>query len=227
MTTVKENPTEETKAIEETKTEFTSFCGFDFDSAKNSDCHEVCSKDEPEEFAKCLAHFETLEVKPKTKTSTAKGGRGKSFWGHINGTQAGLIDDALVTATTPSTLEAIVLFSKGRTPRVLAHIKYLVTKKGATISLTKDNCIFWNDNPNMKGLKAHGCVTGLSIKKAPKVTEEKKEGVVTKDAFKDIKIPADKKDKPVVKKKKAAVKKSETDKALRDAEKAIEEEEKA
>ncbi len=192
----------------EEKTEFTSFCTFPFDPATNSDCHVVCQKDEPEEFAKCLAHFQTLEVKPKAKAS-AKGGRGKSFWGHINGTQAGLIDDCLVKAEKPVTIQEIAKFANGKLPRTLAHVKYLVKTKGAAISLTKDSHIFWHNNPNMLGLKAHGCVTGLFLKKAPTMKstktkelkdaeeaikkeekEEKEEGIVKKDAFAKIKLPA-------------------------------------
>ena len=203
----------ETKSTKETKEEFASFCGFAFDPAKNSDCYTVCKKDEPEEFAKCLAHFETLVIKPKTKTSTAKGGRGKSHWGHINGTQAGLIDDALVTATTPLQLTAIAEFAQGKSPRVLHHLKHLVKNKGASVELTKDNAIYWKDNPNMSELKTHGSVSGLFLRKSkpaekPKedkalkdaekaIEEEEKkekgEGIVKKDSFSKIKLPADKK----------------------------------
>lgn len=196
----------ETKSTEETKEEFASFCGFEFDPAKNSDCYTVCQKDEPEEFAKCLAHFETLVIKPKAKSSTAKGGRGKSQWGHINGTQAGLIDDALVTAETPLQLTAISEFAQGKSPRVLHHLKHLVKNKGASIELTKDNCIYWADNPNMSGLDSHGSVSGLFLRKskpAEKPVEKKEEGVLKKSDLAKIKVPAKKKDTKVITKKKA------------------------
>lgn len=191
---------------EETKPAvFISFCTFPFDPAKKSDCYQMCKDDEPEEFARCLKHFEESDIKPKAPTKAKSGGKGKSFWGHVKGSQAGLIDDCLVEATKPVTIQEIAEFAGSKLPRTLHHIKHLATNKGVTISLTSDKCIFWNENPNMTGLEAHGCVTGLTLRK---------------NAVNDnTRIKA--KPKP------EALKDAEEAKCLRDAEEAIEEEERA
>lgn len=158
----------------ETKTEFSSLCGFPFDPAKKSDCYTVCKKDNPADFKACEDNFKTAPIKPKTKTV---GGRGKSKWGHINGSQAGLIDDCLVTAEKPLLLEDIAAFAKGKVPRVLHHLKHLVKNKEAAIEMDKDNNIFWADNDKMKKVKSTGSVTGLFLRKPKVVKEEsKKEG---------------------------------------------------
>ena len=210
-------PVETPKPVEETKPEpavpFASLCSFPFDAAKAGDCFTVCKVDNPADFAACLKNYESLEIKPKAASKSVPGGRGKSHWGHINGTQAGLIDDALVNAEHPLTVLEIATLAGGRLPRVLAHLKYLVTKKGDTVSLTKDNAIFWPENPNMKGVKSVASVVTLFLRKPKKVVEKKKEekketppkkeeGVVSKDAFAGIKT-SDKKETP---KKKETVK---------------------
>jgi len=158
-----------TNAKEETK--FVSFCTFDFDPAKNSDCYGVCQKDEPDEFKRCEEHFKAKPVEEKKPRAT--GGKGKSEWGHVNGSQAGLIDDCLVGATKPETLDAISKFADGRKPRVLHHLKHLVNNKGVSVELTKDGCIFWKDNANMKKLKSFGSVTTLVLRKTPKTEDDK------------------------------------------------------
>ncbi len=117
-------------------------------------------------------------MKPKPKASS-KGGRGKSFWGHINLTQAGLIDDFLVNATKPTNLTEIATSVGAKPPRVLHHLKHLVKNKGAEVELTKDNRIFWANNQNMLGLKSHGSVTGFFLRKKKPVEKkpvEKKGG---------------------------------------------------
>ncbi len=153
----------------ETKTEFASLCGFPFDPAKKSDCYAVCQNDNPADFKACEDNFKAAPIKPKAKPA---GGKGKSKWGHINGSQAGLIDDYLVGALKPAPLEDIAEFAKGKIPRVLHHLKHLVNNKGATVNLNKDNGIFWTDNPKMKKVKSTGSVTTLFLRK-PKVVEDK------------------------------------------------------
>ena len=226
MTKKKETNPAPSKPIEKKETEpiaFASLCGFGFDPAKAGDCYVVCQVDNPEDFKACLANYESLEVKPKTTSKSVPGGKGKSHWGHINGTQAGLIDDALINAEHPLTLLEIATLANGRLPRVLAHLKYLVTKKEDVVSLTKDNAIFWPENPNMKGMKSVASVTTLFLRKPKKVVEKKEEekketppkkeeGVVAKDAFAGIKTP--KKETPKKETtKKETTKKKETVKA--------------
>ena len=188
MTTATNTPATKSDIPENT---FASFCGFTFDPAKNSDCFQVCKKDEPEEFQKCLKNFEGLEIKPKTKTKKC-GGRGKTIWGHLNGSQAGLIDDSLSTATKPILLETICLFSKGKKPRVLHHLKHLEKDLNIPVSLTEDGKIFWAENPNIKGVEIMGSISTMvlrtaKVEKEEKKEEKKEEGIVTKDAFAKVK----------------------------------------
>lgn len=148
------------------KSTFTTLCGFPFDHSTKSDCHVVCQKDNPEDFKACEDHFKTTPVKPEKKAVT--GGKDKSKWGHLNGSQAGLIDDCLVGAKKPLPLSEIAKFADGKPSRVLHHLKHLVKNKGAGIDLTKENLIFWSDQKNMKKVKSIGSVMTLTVKKGNK-----------------------------------------------------------
>jgi len=179
-----------------TEEKFASLCTFPFDPNKASDCYKVCKIDNPEDFKACEENYKITPIKPKSTTKVA-GGRGKSHWGHINNTQAGLIDDCMVESKKPQTLDEVCAFSGGQRPRVLAHLKYLVTKKGSEINLTKDSCIFYPENLNMKDLKSFGSVTTLSIKKKKAAPVEKKEDPAPE---KKKETPAKKEEAPAKKK---------------------------
>jgi len=65
------------KELSVTPEKFVPNCGegFTFDPAKNSGCMRECKMDFPEDFKRCLEHFEKLAV--KTKQVQDKGSR---FW---------------------------------------------------------------------------------------------------------------------------------------------------
>lgn len=147
---------------------FASFCGFDFDPSKKSDCSEICKGENPEEFKRCEEHFKTKPVEKKVN----KKSKGKSKWGHVNGTQAGLIDDCISTAKKLLTLEEIKEFSGSATNyRTLHHLKHLVNDKNVDIQLNKDGKIFWIDGKvKAKGV---GSITTFSLKKKSKKSDKK------------------------------------------------------
>lgn len=162
----KETPTKET--------EFKSFCGFDFDPAKKSDCATTCQKENPDEYKRCVENFKTKPVKEKKKAST--GGRGKSKWGHINGTQAGLIDVCLAEATKLVTLDEIREYSGAATKaRTLHHLKHLVNDLGVDVQLNKDGKIFWAGGYVRVAGVASITTLVLRKKKITKTKEKKEE----------------------------------------------------
>ena len=61
----------ETKTENKTETKFTSFCGFDFDPGKKSDCAAVCADENPNEYKLCLENFKTKPVAEKKKYTEA------------------------------------------------------------------------------------------------------------------------------------------------------------
>lgn len=112
--------------------EFIPFCGIKdvFDPSSTSECSTICRKDCPDAFADCLKHQETKPSITKKRTSSAtkerKPSAGKSFFGHVRGTQAGLIDDCLMNAERPMALDEIAdCAGTERMPRVLHHIKHV------------------------------------------------------------------------------------------------------
>ncbi len=133
---------------------FTPLCGIPnaFDPNEKSECCTVCKPDNPEAFAECSEFFKT-NPPTKTKSVSARGpARGLSFWGHIKGTQAGLIDDALIYATEPLTLEKIAEMAGAKIPRTLDHLKWVQSDrmamfcKGGNVLFTKDKKIVFTGN---------------------------------------------------------------------------------
>ena len=120
---------------------FKPFCGFDFDPSKSGDCFEICKIDNPDEFKKCLENFEKAPapVKAKTISRTTKG---KSCWGHLAGSQAGLIDELLKNSAEPLSLDEISESVGGRPPRVLHHIKHLEKDLNLDVRATSEKGIY-------------------------------------------------------------------------------------
>lgn len=212
----------ETKEIEkvEEKVEFTPFCGVHdvFDPSETSECVTLCKEDNPDAFEACRKHEESKPA-PAKKKKAATGGRGKTVWGHVVGTQAGLIDVCLHEAVAPKTLEEIADFSGGRVPRVLHHLKHLVTDvKIGVVFTDSDKKIFWSEAGFASEIKEETKpVTDYVLRKkaAPKKeSAEKSEPEPKKDAepVDEKKKPAEKKKdskkKPTAKKKPAAKKKN-------------------
>jgi len=157
----------------ETKTTFTSLCGFDFDPKAKGDCYTVCQSENPDEFKACEEHFKAKPAPVKKKA--VKGGKGKSKWGHVNGTQAGLIDDCLVGATKLLTLEEIRDFAGAASnARTLHHLKHIVANRGADVQLNKEGKIFWVDG-KVKAKGVASISTMVLRKNKTKNADEKKE----------------------------------------------------
>jgi hypothetical protein len=214
----------ETKEIEkvEEKVEFTPFCDVHdvFDPSETSECVTLCKEDNPDAFEACRKHEESKPA-PAKKKKAATGGRGKTVWGHVVGTQAGLIDVCLHEAVAPKTLEEIADFSGGRVPRVLHHLKHLVTDvKIGVVFTDSDKKIFWSEAGFASEIKEETKpVTDYVLRKkaAPKKeSAEKSEPEPKKDAEPEPKKDAEpepKKDaEPVDEKKKPAEKKKDSKK---------------
>lgn len=151
----------ETKTEDKPEVKFASFCGFEYDPAKKADCILVCKGENPEEYDRCVENF---KIKPTKKTAKKSAGKGKSKWGHVNGSQAGLIDDCLENATKLVTLEEIqVCAGANSKARTLHHLKHLVNDKGVDVQMNKDKKIFWVDG-KVKA-KAAGSITTMFLRK--------------------------------------------------------------
>ena len=132
--------TQEPEKVEETAP-FVAFCGESFDCKANSECFTICKADNPEEFAKCEAHFKATAV-PAEKAKSGKPKRGKNVYGHLIGSQAGLIDDALTLAEGPVTIEEIAEFAGAKKPRTRHHIKHLQNDWKVIVKITPEKKLF-------------------------------------------------------------------------------------
>lgn len=154
-------------AEEEPVIEFIPFCGIKdvFDPSPKSECSTICKVDCLQDFNECLKHHQNTPKptrkrtnKPKDSDTTKptkekKPTLGKSFWGHVKGTQAGLIDDCLINADRPLALDEIVACANtDRFARVLAHIKWVQESRMAmfcpdgTIWFNQDGYIHFDGN---------------------------------------------------------------------------------
>jgi len=125
--------------------EFKSDCGFPFDCANSSDCFTVCKMDAPQNYAACLANFEKCgkAVKTRKTTARAKGpAKGRSAFGHLAGSQAGLLDDALFNAGVPVTLAEMAEIAGAKVPRSGHHYRHLTNDLAVIVMMTVDKKIF-------------------------------------------------------------------------------------
>lgn len=116
--------------VEEKKEEkveiFASMCGFEFDPSQSSDCYGECRLDNPESYSACLKNYEVKPVVTKKKTKVSSGGRGKNIYGHLIGSQADLIDRALLDADGPLTINDIAKKADAKAPRTRHHVLHLI-----------------------------------------------------------------------------------------------------
>jgi hypothetical protein len=119
-----EEPKEEVKP--EPETPFVTFCGCSFDPALGSDCYLECREATPEQYTRCVDHFKVVITEKPKRSPAARGGKkGKNVWGHLNGSQAELIDQCLLTAVAPISLMDIAAFANAAIGRTRHHIRHL------------------------------------------------------------------------------------------------------
>lgn len=154
---------EETKQdVPESK--FISMCGSEFDPKKSGSCHTQCAKDFPEAFQACVENFKREPEKPaRQKKTSVGGGSGKTIWNHIASSQAGLIDECIISGKQ-MTLKEIAEHAKAKELRTLAHIKHLVADWKVTVLFDerevegkKEIFYFWADKcPGAPGTPLEG-----------------------------------------------------------------------
>ena len=135
------------------ESKFISMCGSEFDPKKSGSCAKDCSKDFPEAYKACSENFKVKpEAKGKAKKAKAPVGGGKTRWNHVANSQAGKIDEVIITGE-PKSLKEIAEFANAKEPRTLAHMQHLVADWGIEILYTtrkdeagKDETIFfWSE----------------------------------------------------------------------------------
>ncbi len=148
----------------ETPKEFKSMCGFEFDPAQAGSCFKTCQEENPEAFAACQANFK-LTAKKTPATSKAK--RGKNVFGHLNGCQGALIDEAFLTTGGAHSVKELMEFAKATHPRVISHLKHLVSVWNVDLRLTEDKKYYieGRNSTGLKGKKTDG-VKVIEISKA-------------------------------------------------------------
>lgn len=154
--------TKEIAEVPEVPEKFESMCGFEFDAAAASSCATTCSVENPEAYAACLANFKST---PKKSTRKATGKRrGKNQWGHLIGCQGELIDQCFLTTGGAHSMKEIMEQAKATRPRVVSHLKHLVSVWKVDLRVTEDNKYF------IEGLKSDGLVGKKS--NGTKIVEE-------------------------------------------------------
>ena len=133
---------------EKAKEEFASFCGSSYDPEPTATCEAQCSKENPNEHARCQEHFKaTADAKPKSKTKLKARKTGgevrKNAFGHRMGSQAAIIDQLLVEGQT---IEAMAKELDTTTGRIRNHIEHL-KRNGHSVFRGKENGYYYLDNP--------------------------------------------------------------------------------
>lgn len=149
-----ETPVKDLTALVETPEEFKSMCGFEFDPAQAGSCYKTCQGESPEAFASCVENF---KLTAKKTTSVSKAKRGKNVFGHLNGCQGALIDDALLTGKA-FTIEKLMKNAKATHPRVVSHLKHLYAVWNVDLQITdkKEYFIKGAKSGDLVGLKSNG-----------------------------------------------------------------------
>lgn len=154
--------TPETKDIavveEKPKTveEFKPMCGFEFDPAQAGACFKTCQGENPEAFTACQDNFKTA-VK-KSAGSASKTMRGKNVWGHLNGCQGALIDEAFLVKGGAHSMKELMKAAGATQARVLSHLKHLVSVWNVDLRITEEKKYFikGNKSDGLVGLKHNG-----------------------------------------------------------------------
>lgn len=133
---------EKSEAAPEEKPEFISLCGHDFDPSESASCFTMCKQDEPEAYELCLAHFKTLDIKPKATKKAA--GAGSNVWMHRIGSQGALIDDILISGDAV-TMGELCDKVAGTAARVRSHINHLAFDWKLQIQINEEKQYFWAD----------------------------------------------------------------------------------
>jgi len=116
----------------ETKEEFHTMCGSEFNPKTSGECFKQCQEDFPEAFAACIEHYKITDIKPVKAKSTKKAGIGKTEWQHLRNSQAGLIDDFFFNGGV-GTLKEVSEFASGKETRCLHHMRHLVADIGVEL----------------------------------------------------------------------------------------------
>lgn len=122
--------------------EFISLCGHDFDPSESASCFTMCKQDEPEAYELCLAHFKTLDIKPKAKKKAT--GAGSNVWMHRIGSQGAQIDDILISGDAV-TMGELCDKVAGTATRVRSHINHLAFDWKLQIQINEEKQYFWAD----------------------------------------------------------------------------------
>jgi hypothetical protein len=133
---------------------FQSFCGFDFDPAHGSDCHTECQNATPEQYQRCVDHYQAT-AKPKSGRASATGTpkKGKNKWGHLNNSQAELIDRCLLEEE-PTNIAGIAEFAKARKPRTRHHLLHLKKDWNVKLSITEGGQVILDERfPDIAALE--------------------------------------------------------------------------
>ncbi len=108
-----------------------SMCGMEFDHKTKSECNTLCKNDSPDEYNKCLKHFEKSTVTPVKSTRKKSTGEGTNKWGRRIGTQAALIEDCLDNFD-PMTVKEMANHAGCSVSRVRRHFLRLIHKEKKT-----------------------------------------------------------------------------------------------
>lgn len=133
---------------------FQSYCGFDFDPAHGSDCHTECKEATPEQYERCLKHYkETAQPKSSKASKTGTPRKGKNRWGHLNNSQAELIDRCLLQEE-PTNIAGIAEFAGARKPRTRHHLLHLKKDWNVALSITEGGQIILDERfPDIAALE--------------------------------------------------------------------------
>lgn len=121
-----EGGTEESLPPEDASAEeFTSMCGMPYDPSASGSCFTQCSKEFPEEFARCTTHFAATPHVAPSQSQKRAASQGMNEWYHRPGTQGGELDRFFMEGKVGS-VDEIAKFADCNPRRVMIHIKHLI-----------------------------------------------------------------------------------------------------
>lgn len=150
---------------------FKSFCGFDYDPSEASACFTACQKENPEAYAACVVNFKAV-ADAKGAKGVAKGRRGKNIFGHLIGCQGAKIDDIFTVMKGAHNLEQIMVYADATRPRVISHLKHLVSVWNVDLRITDDGKYFINGHAEGVEGKRHNGVKVIEVPIAEEVPQE-------------------------------------------------------
>ena len=169
----KETPVKDLSALQEVPEvpeEFKSMCGFEFDPAAAGSCTKTCKAENPDAFKACQDNFK-LTAKKATPGGASKAKRGKNVFGHLNGCQGALIDDAFIVTGGAHTMEDIMKFAGATRARVISHLKHLYSVWNVDLRITTDNKYFIQGGVNTTDLVGDK-TNGTKVLTAPVVADK-------------------------------------------------------